>query len=75
MVSCYLLKTPTLAVATDAGGARRFVRVPSNSVVEVTSPIDGLHGLIEVSANGGPVLMFAEDIKERGKRALRASRS
>jgi hypothetical protein len=72
MAERYVLKTPT-SVITMEDGTRKVMVVPSNSVVDVATPLTGIQGLIEVEVNGETVLMFAEDILQRGKRVSRAS--
>jgi len=68
----YLITTPTSAVAITSG-ARQIIEVPNDSVVDVSVPLDGLQGLIEVTVNGEAALMFAEDIRQRGKAVFRRS--
>jgi hypothetical protein len=67
-----VLKTPASAVAME-DGTRKVMVVPNNSVVDVATPLTGTQGLIEVKLNGENVLMFAEDILQRGKRVSSAS--
>jgi hypothetical protein len=66
MAQRYLIALPTSAVTIE-GGARKVILTAKDSVVDVSLPLHGLQGLIEVTVNGGSVLMFAEDIRERGK--------
>ena len=68
----YVLKTPTSAVTME-DGTRKVRVVPNNSVVNVATPLTGTPGLIEVELNGETVLMFAEDILQRGERVSGAS--
>jgi hypothetical protein len=49
------------------------ITVPGGSVIDVPLPLNGIRGLIEVTFNGETVLMFAEDIKERGTPVSEAS--
>ncbi len=55
------------------GGARKLILVPRASVVDVPEPLYGLQGLVEVTFNGETVLMFAQDIRQRGKPVSRTS--
>lgn len=66
MAQRYLIAIPTSAVTIE-GRARKVILISKDSVVDVPLPLNGLQGLIEVTVNGGTVLMFAEDIRERGK--------
>ena len=68
----YVLTTPMSAVIIESG-TRKVIVVPDNSIVDVTASLTGIEGLIEVKLNGATVLMFAEDILRRGKRASSAS--
>jgi hypothetical protein len=72
MAQRYLITTPTCAVSME-DGARKAITVPNDSVVSVSLPLEELQGLIEVTVNGETVLMFAEDIRQRGKPVSRAS--
>jgi hypothetical protein len=63
----YVLSIPTSAVTTESG-TRKVIVVPNNSVVDVAAPLTGIQGLVEVKLNGETVLMFAQDILQRGKR-------
>jgi len=47
--------------------------VPSGSVIDVPIALNGIQGLIEVTFHGETVLMFAEDIRDRGKPVFGAS--
>lgn len=67
----YLIGIPTTAV-NEKSPTKVFV-VPSGSVIDVPVPLKGVRGLIEVTFNGEAVLMFAEDIKDRGKPVSAAS--
>lgn len=62
----YQLVTPTL-VLTGQGHEQKPITLPSDSVIDVPRTLYGLEGLIEVQFNGETVLMFAEDIRQRGK--------
>jgi hypothetical protein len=62
----YVMSSPISAVAIQRS-ARTVITVPSASVIAVAQPVDALQGLIEVALNGETVLMFAEDIRQRGK--------
>ncbi|MGJ5818838.1 hypothetical protein [Paludibaculum fermentans] len=62
----YVINIPTLVVAIQ-GTAKMPITIPSASVVDVPQKVEELQGLIEVEFNGENVLMFAEDIKQRGK--------
>jgi len=66
-----LINTPTVAVIEQS--PRRVITVPSGSVIEVPLSLNGIQGLIEVTFNGETVLMFAEDIRDRGKPVSTAS--
>jgi hypothetical protein len=72
MTQRYLIETPTSAVTIE-GGVRKVIMVPRDSVIHMSLPVDGLQGLIEVSFNGGTVLMFAQDIRQWGKSLSMAS--
>jgi hypothetical protein len=72
MAQQYLITTPTSAVAIE-GRERKVITVPNDSIVDVSRPLNGLEGLIEVTVDGQTVLMFAEDIRQRGKPVSRAS--
>ena len=66
-----MLKGQTSAViaSRDCGRViRRVIKAPQMSVVEVPEPLDEQTGLIKVILNGDIALMFAEDIRARGKR-------
>lgn len=65
MAQRYLITTPTTAV-NEQSPAKAFT-VPSGSVIDVPLPLKGVRGLINVTFNGEGVLMFAEDIRDRGK--------
>jgi hypothetical protein len=52
---------------------RKVIVVPNESVVDVSLSLNGRQGLIEVRFNGETVLMFAEDIKQRGMPLAAAS--
>lgn len=43
------------------------ITIPRSSVVDVPQTIEGLSGLISVKFNGESILMFAEDIQQRGR--------
>jgi len=68
----YVLKTPTSAVTMD-DGTRKVVVIPHNSVVDVATTLTGTEGLIEVELKGETVLMFAEDLLQRGERVSSTS--
>ncbi|MGC4053368.1 MAG: hypothetical protein QM757_29045 [Paludibaculum sp.] len=74
MVNSYLINSPTLVVIVQ-GSERTPITIPSASIIDVPQELDGLHGLIEVQFNGESVLMFAEDIRQRGKRVSKATAS
>ena len=65
MAQQYLIAIPTSAV-TNKGVAHKVILIPKGSVVHVPLALKELHGLIEVTVNGETLLMFAEDIRERG---------
>lgn len=62
----YKIDIPTLVVAMQ-GAARMPITIPRSSVVDVPQTIEGLSGLISVKFNGESILMFAEDIQQRGR--------
>jgi hypothetical protein len=72
MVQHYQIDTPTLVLAVE-GIARMPIIIPSDSVIEVPRTLYGRQGLIEVQFNGTTVLMFAEDIRQRGRRVSKVS--
>jgi hypothetical protein len=72
MAQRYLIGTPTSAAIIEEG-ARKIITVPGASVIDVPQPLKGLQGLIEVTFDGETVLMFAEDIRQRGKLVSTAS--
>jgi len=65
MAQRYLIETPTSAAIEQ--NPRKVITVPIGSVIDVARPLNGVRGLIEVTFNGETVLMFAEDIRVRGK--------
>lgn len=71
MAQRYLIKTPTSAAIKQ--GPRKVITVPSGSVIDVPLTLDGVRGLIEVTFSGETVLMFAEDIRNRGNPVSEAS--
>jgi len=72
MAKRYLITTPTPAVTTGRK-AREFIMLPNNSIVDVSLPLDGIRGLIEVTVDGETMLMFAEDLRLRGRLVFHAS--
>ena len=66
----YIIDYPTLVVAVRAWTP---VTIPSTSIIEVPQTVDGLQGLIPVKWNGEAILMFAEDIRDRGMLVSTAS--
>ena len=72
MAQRYVITTPTSGVSVH-NGVRVAMTIPKASVVEVAQPLDGLDGLIEVKFKGEAILMFAQDIRQRGKPAAGAS--
>lgn len=62
----YLIGTPTTAVRTRDGQKDAFL-LPGGSVVETPTSIEGKSGLVEVSLDGESIVMFAEDIQQRGR--------
>jgi hypothetical protein len=62
----YAIESPTSAVAIQRT-TRAVITVPRASIIQVAQAVDTLHGLIEATLNGETVLMFAEDIRQRGK--------
>ena len=71
MAQRYLITTPTPAAIEQS--PRKVITVPSGSVIDVPSPLNGVRGLIEVIFKGETLLMFADDIKDRGKPVSEAS--
>ena len=68
----YVIGTPTLVVTVRAD-APTTLRLPCDSVIEAPESLTELRGLIKVRYNGETVLMFAEDIQERGMLVSTAS--
>ena len=66
MAQRYSLLSPTLARIPE-DGSHGTMTIPQNAVVEVFSDVGDRKGLISVTFEGHLVLMFAEDIRERGK--------
>ena len=71
MAQRYLIETPTPAAIAQS--PRKIITVPSGSVVDVPLALNGVRGLIEATFNGESVLMFAKDIRRRGKPVSGAS--
>ena len=71
MAQQYLITTPTSAVIEQS--PRKIITVPRGSVIDVSLPLSGVRGLVEVTFNGETVLMFAEDIRDRGNPVSEAS--
>ena len=66
----YLTIAPIPAVILDEGG-RRFITVPSDSIIELPEVFnDQGNGLVEVSVSGETVFMYAKDIRQRSKPAV-----
>ena len=74
MAEQYRIEHPTSAAVVE-NGARKVVTVPSASIIDLQRPLNEVNGLIEVTFNGETVLMFAEDIRQRGKLLSRAQRA
>jgi hypothetical protein len=72
MAQRYVITTPTLGVSVH-NGKRTAITIPEASVIEVGQSLDGFEGLMEVTFEGEAILMFAEDIRQRGKPAAGAS--
>ena len=72
MAQRYAITTPTTGVSVH-NGKRTAITIPKASVIEVAQALDGLQGLIEVTFKGEAILMFAQDIRQRGKPAAGAS--
>ncbi|MBN9662642.1 MAG: hypothetical protein J0H49_30870 [Acidobacteria bacterium] len=68
----YQIIAPTLVLAVQGSG-KKPITIPTDSMVDVPLTLYGRKGLIEVQFNGETVLMFAEDIRERGVRVARMS--
>lgn len=68
----YILGTPTLAVAVHPHG-KTVVTLPTASLIDVPDALESQDGLIGVGFNGETVLMFAQDIRERGRLVSSAS--
>jgi hypothetical protein len=71
MAQRYVIATSTTAVNEQS--PTKVFMVPSGSVIDVPVPLKGVRGLIEVTFKGEAVLMFAEDIRDRGKLVSGAS--
>ncbi|SPF56191.1 hypothetical protein SBA4_80004 [Candidatus Sulfopaludibacter sp. SbA4] len=71
MAQWYLITTDTVAAVEKS--PRNVIMVPSGSVIDVPIALNGIQGLIEVTFHGETVLMFAEDIRDRGKPVFGAS--
>ena len=65
MAQRYVIKAPVLVAAR--GSDKAVVTLPIASVIETTESVDDAEVLIEVTYQGECVLMFAEDIRLRGK--------
>ena len=52
-----------VSAAVTESGKRKVITVPAASVIDVSSPMDGLLG---VTLSGQTMLRFAEDLIERG---------
>ena len=65
MAQRYSLQTPTIAQIPD-DGSHGTMLIPKDSIVEVFSELGNRRGLIPVTLAGHLILMFAEDIRERG---------
>ncbi|MDD5544174.1 MAG: hypothetical protein PHX83_13465 [Acidobacteriia bacterium] len=68
----YVMKNATSAIIIERVPlmgriARKIITVPSESVIDVRSPLNDAEGLIEVNFEGETVLMFAEDLQGRGE--------
>ena len=63
----YVLERAAPAVIVRRG-TRTVHIAPAASVVRVIRPLDKLNGLVEVTIDGQPALMFAQDIRLRGRR-------
>ena len=72
MVQRYRIENQVLAAVVERG-AWKLIVVPSASVIDVPLALDRLEGLIEVTYKNKSVLMFAEDIRERGTPISEAS--
>ena len=68
----YVICSPTLVVLLHAD-ATRTATLPCDSVIEAPESLNELRGLIKVRFNGENLLMFAEDIQERGMLVSSAS--
>ena len=44
-----------------------MVLIPEDSVIKIVSRIENRHGMIEVEWAGTVVLLFAQDVRERGE--------
>jgi hypothetical protein len=64
MVQRYLLDSPTIAFTSTDGSV---MMIPKDSIVEVSLALPDRHGLIEVGFGDQVVMMFTEDIRQRGK--------
>ena len=65
MAQRYVINAPVLVAVQRSG--KTVITLPSASVIEASEPVDSLQGLIEVTFQGETVLMFAEDLRMRGK--------
>jgi len=60
------LSTATWGVRS-ANGEKCMVLIPEDSVIKIVSRIENRHGMIEVEWAGTVVLLFAQDVRERGE--------
>jgi hypothetical protein len=65
MAQRYVINAPVL-VAVQRND-KTVITLPSASVIEASEPVDSMKGLIEVTFKGETVLMFAEDLRMRGR--------
>jgi hypothetical protein len=62
----FRLKTSTLAVV-NSGYRKVLMKFPSGTMLEVVTGRVSTDGMVLVMADERPVLMFAQDVKDRGE--------
>ena len=71
----FRLKTPTLGTISSDDGHRVAVTIPQNAIVTVfNGPLDD-NRMVDVLWEGKPIMMFTQDLRNRGERVDGASAS
>ena len=76
----FRLKTPTLGTISSDDGHRVAVTIPQNAIVTVCNgPLDNNHldnnHMVDVLWEGKTIMMFTQDLRNRGERVDGASAS